>query len=90
MIRDNKDMIADTVRRLSDTHKYVFVTGGIGPTHDDITAECVATAFGLPLIRNAEAQALMEAHYARTGRELNEARLRMANTPEGAALVRST
>lgn len=42
MIRDNKDMIADTVRRLSDTHKYVFVTGGIGPTHDDVTLPAVA------------------------------------------------
>ncbi len=89
VIPDVEAMIVGAVNELRATYDYVFTTGGIGPTHDDITAECVAKAFGLPLIRNAEAQALMEAHYAKTGRELNEARLRMANTPEGAALVKN-
>ena len=89
IIPDDEDMIVGTVNEMRVAYDYVFTTGGIGPTHDDITAECIAKAFGLPLIRNAEAQALMEAHYARTGRELNEARLRMANTPEGAALVKN-
>ena len=65
----------------------MFTTGGIGPTHDDITAECVAKAFGRPLIRHPEALSRLEAHYERTGIELNEARLRMADTPEGAELI---
>ena len=89
VIPDDEDMIVGTVNEMRAAYDYVFTTGGIGPTHDDITSECVAKAFGLPLIRNAEAQALMEAHYARTGRELNESRLRMANTPDGAALVKN-
>jgi molybdenum cofactor synthesis domain-containing protein len=89
VIPDDEEMIVGTVNEMRAAYDYVFTTGGIGPTHDDITSECVAKAFGLPLIRNAEAQALMEAHYARTGRELNESRLRMANTPEGAALVKN-
>ena len=87
VIPDDEAMIIAAVNEMRATYDYVFTTGGIGPTHDDITAECVAKAFGLPLIRNQEAKALMEAHYARTGRELNEARLRMANTPKGATLV---
>ena len=89
VIPDDEEMIVGTVNEMRAAYDYVFTTGGIGPTHDDITSECVAKAFGLPLIRNAEAQALMEVHYVRTGRELNEARLRMANTPEGAALVKN-
>ena len=70
------------VRRRFD---YVFTTGGIGPTHDDITAECVAKAFGRPLIVNPEARAILEAWYPPG--ELTEARLRMARTPEGAVLI---
>jgi len=72
----------DEVRRRFD---YVFTTGGIGPTHDDITADCVAKAFGLPLIVNPEARAILEAHYPPG--QLTEARLRMARTPEGATLI---
>ncbi len=89
VIPDIEAAIVGAVNEMRAAYDYVFTTGGIGPTHDDITSECVAKAFGLPLIRNAEAEALMEAHYARTGRELNEARLRMANTPEGASLVKN-
>ena len=89
VIADDEAMIIGTVNEMRAAYDYVFTTGGIGPTHDDITAECVAKAFGLPLIRHAEAVALMKAHYERTGRELNEARLRMANTPKGAALVKN-
>ena len=89
VIADDEAMIIGTVNEMRAAYDYVFTTGGIGPTHDDITAECVAKAFGLPLIRNPEAVALMKAHYERTGRELNEARLRMANTPKGAALVKN-
>jgi len=89
VVPDVEATIVATVNELRVAYDYVFTTGGIGPTHDDITAECVAKAFGVPLIRNPKAQALLEAHYARTGREANEARLRMANTPEGAALVKN-
>ena len=71
VIADDEAMIIGTVNEMRAAYDYVFTTGGIGPTHDDITAECVAKAFGLPLIRNAEAVALMKAHYERTGRELN-------------------
>jgi molybdenum cofactor synthesis domain-containing protein len=89
VIPDVESAIIAAVNEMRAAYDYVFTTGGIGPTHDDITAGCVAKAFGLPLIRNAEAVALMEAHYAKTGRELNDARLRMANTPEGASLVKN-
>jgi molybdenum cofactor synthesis domain-containing protein len=89
VIPDIEAMIVKTVNELRAKYDYVFTTGGIGPTHDDITAESIAKALGVPLIRNAEAKALLEAHYEKTGRELNESRLRMANTPEGASLVRN-
>ena len=62
-------------------------SGGIGPTHDDITADCVAAAFGVSIDVRADARALLEAHYAKSGTELNAARLRMARIPEGAALI---
>jgi len=87
VIADVEDEIVAAVNALRARHDYVFTTGGIGPTHDDITAECVAKAFGRPLIRHPEALRRLEAHYERTGIELNEARLRMANTPEGADLI---
>jgi molybdenum cofactor synthesis domain-containing protein len=82
------DIEAEIVRAVNECrarYDYVFTTGGIGPTHDDITAACVAKAFGLTLIRNPEAVALLEKHYP--AGHLNEARLRMANTPEGAKLI---
>jgi molybdopterin-biosynthesis enzyme MoeA-like protein len=63
----------------------VFTTGGIGPTHDDITSGCVAKAFGVPLILDPRAKAILEKSYPTGG--LNEARLRMAHVPEGARLI---
>lgn len=87
VVPDTEDAIVGAVNALRATYDYVFTTGGIGPTHDDITAACIAKAFGVALICNPEARALLQAHYDRTGRELNEARLRMANTPEGATLI---
>ena len=85
VIPDIEAVIVRTLNEVRPAFDYVFTTGGIGPTHDDITADCVAKAFGVPLIVNPEARAIMEAHY-KPG-ELNEARLRMARTPEGASLI---
>jgi molybdenum cofactor synthesis domain-containing protein len=85
VIPDDEAVIVDTVNQVRGRFDYVFTTGGIGPTHDDITAECVAKAFGVPLIRNPEAVAILKAFYPPG--HLNEDRLRMANTPEGASLI---
>ncbi len=87
VIPDVEDTIVVTLNECRAAFDYVFTTGGIGPTHDDITAGSVAKAFGLPLIRNSEAVAILEARTRSAGFELNEARLRMANTPEGATLI---
>lgn len=85
VIPDIAEVIIATVNALRGTFDYVFTTGGIGPTHDDITAECVARAFGVPLILHPEALRMFQSHY-QPG-ELNAARLRMAHTPEGASLI---
>jgi molybdenum cofactor synthesis domain-containing protein len=81
-----RDEPAAIIRHVNETRReftYVFTTGGIGPTHDDITAECVAQAFGVPLELNDEAVERLQ----RSGRPLNEARLKMARLPRGAELV---
>jgi molybdenum cofactor synthesis domain-containing protein len=81
-----RDEPAAIIRHLNEARReftYVFTTGGIGPTHDDITAECVAQAFGVPLDRNEDAVQRLQ----RSGRPLNEARLKMARIPRGAVLV---
>jgi molybdenum cofactor synthesis domain-containing protein len=81
-----RDEPAAIIRHLNETRReftYVFTTGGIGPTHDDITAECVAQAFGVPLELNDDAVLRLQ----RSGRPLNEARLKMARLPRGAELV---
>jgi molybdenum cofactor synthesis domain-containing protein len=86
VVPDVEAEIAEAVNALRRRWRYVFSTGGIGPTHDDITAASMAVAFGVPLIRNAEAEERLRRHYA--GRSLlNAARLRMADTPEGASLI---
>lgn len=85
VVPDIEAEIIAAVNGLRVRFDYVFTTGGIGPTHDDITAECVAKAFGVPLIRHPEAECRLRAHYEPD--KLNEARLRMANTPEGATLI---
>ena len=87
VVPDIADEIIAAVNTLRQKYDYLFTTGGIGPTHDDITAECVAQAFGRALIENTEARRRLEARWAKTGIEMNEARLRMAKTPEGAALI---
>jgi molybdenum cofactor synthesis domain-containing protein len=85
VIPDDAAVIAATVNELRGKFDYVFTTGGIGPTHDDITAQSIADAFGVPLVLHPEAKRLLETHY-QPG-ELNEARLRMARVPEGAVLL---
>ncbi len=85
VIPDRVEVIVETLNEVRRRFDYVLTTGGIGPTHDDITAECVARAFGVPLIEHPEARAILEDHYGPD--ELNEARLRMAKTPEGASLI---
>lgn len=87
VVPDDGDAIAEAVNALRSRWDTVVTSGGIGPTHDDITADSIGAALGLPVGVNEEARALLQAHYDRTGRELNEARLRMARTPEGARLI---
>jgi len=87
VVPDVEATIVATLNEVRARFDYVFTTGGIGPTHDDITAECVAKAFGLPLIQHPEAMRRMAAHYQRQGTEFNAARQRMARTPEGASLI---
>ena len=85
VIPDDAGVIVATVNAVRPAFDYVFTTGGIGPTHDDITAQCVADAFGVPLVVHPDAKRLLEAHYP--AGHLNEARLRMAMVPEGAVLL---
>ncbi|HZH26866.1 MAG TPA: molybdopterin-binding protein [Azospirillaceae bacterium] len=85
VVSDVEADILAAVDALRQRYDYVFTTGGIGPTHDDITSACIAKAFGVPLERNAEAVRRLERHYAPG--QLNEARLRMADIPRGATLV---
>jgi molybdenum cofactor synthesis domain-containing protein len=85
VVADVEDEIVAALNELRARYDYVFTTGGIGPTHDDITSESVARAFGVKLIRHPEAERRLRAHYDPD--KVNEARLRMANTPDGATLV---
>ncbi len=87
VVSDDEAAIVSALDALRHSWTYVFTTGGIGPTHDDITADCVAKAFGVPLDLHPEAVAILKERLAKTGGELNEARLRMARIPRGAALV---
>ena len=86
-ISDDPDAIIAAVRALSDAYDHLFTSGGIGPTHDDITADCVAKAMGATIDVRDDARAILQAHYDRQGIEMNEARLRMARIPEGATLI---
>ncbi|GAN78544.1 competence/damage-inducible protein A [Acidisphaera rubrifaciens] len=85
VIPDVPDVIIATVNEVRARYDHVFTTGGIGPTHDDITSECVAAAFGVPWEPHPEAWARMERHY-KPG-EFNAARQRMATMPRGASLI---
>ena len=85
VIPDDPSVIVPTINEVRRAFDYVFTTGGIGPTHDDITAQCIADAFGAALVVHPEAKRLLETHYPPG--QLNEARLRMAMVPEGAVLL---
>ena len=87
VVSDDAPAIIAAVQALSDAFDHVFTSGGIGPTHDDITADCIAQAFGASIDVRDDARALLAAHYEPQGSELNEARLRMARIPEGAVLI---
>ena len=85
VIRDNEDEIIDTVNTLRKKYDYVFTTGGIGPTHDDITSESIAKAFGVPLEINPDALGILREYYKDS--ELTEARMKMTKIPKEAELV---
>ena len=87
VVSDDESAIIAAVNALRATYTYVFTTGGIGPTHDDITAECVAKAFGVPIDVDPRALAILKERMAKIGGELNEARMRMTRIPLGADLV---
>lgn len=87
IVGDEEGVIASALNALRSAHDYVFTSGGIGPTHDDITADAVATAFNRPVIEHPEAIALIERWYAARDEEVTPARRRMARMPEGARLI---
>ena len=86
-VSDDEPAIIDSVRALSKGYDHVFTSGGIGPTHDDITADAIAAAFETHIDVREDALTILKAHYERQGVELNEARLRMARIPDGAELI---
>jgi molybdenum cofactor synthesis domain-containing protein len=86
-VPDDMAAIVAAVNELRGRYTHVFTSGGIGPTHDDITADAVADAFGVPIGVREDARAILASHYADPERDLNPARLRMARVPEGARLI---
>lgn len=86
IVPDDIERIAGAVNSLRSANDYLFTTGGIGPTHDDITVDAIAAAFGVPVVVHPEARAILEDHYRDRG-GLTDARLRMARVPEGAELI---
>lgn len=87
IVNDDPAAITAAVQALSAAYDTLFTSGGIGPTHDDITADCVAAAFDDPIDIRDDARALLQAHYDKGGQELNAARLRMARIPDSATLI---
>ena len=86
IVPDVEDRIADAVNALRHAHDYLFTTGGIGPTHDDITVDSIAAALGVAVVVHPEGRAILEHYYEGRG-GLTEARLRMARVPQGADLI---
>ncbi len=89
-VADVEEDIVAAVNALRARYTYVFTTGGIGPTHDDITADAVGKAFGVPVEHDPRAVETLLAYFKQMGREPNEARLRMARVPRGATLIENT
>src|ERR1700756_2593934 len=87
VVPDVEEEIVAAINALRHRYTYLFTTGGIGPTHDDITADCVAKAFGVGIDHHPEVVARFRERWS--GQDLNEARLRMARIPDGAELIQS-
>jgi molybdenum cofactor synthesis domain-containing protein len=87
VVSDDETAIVSALNALRSAYTYVFTTGGIGPTHDDITADCIAKAFGVTIDYDPRAVAILEERMAKTGNVMNEARMRMTRIPKGADLV---
>jgi len=87
VVTDVSEVIVKAVNNLRKQYNYVFTTGGIGPTHDDITAECIADAFNVALPAHPEATARLLAYFTERGIEANADRMRMARIPVGATLI---
>ena len=87
IVPDDIGRIAENVNALRDAYDYLFTTGGIGPTHDDITVDALAEAFGVPVVVHPDARKILEHYYRDRPGGLTEARLRMARVPEGAELI---
>jgi molybdenum cofactor synthesis domain-containing protein len=87
VVPDVEARIVEAVNALRAANDYLFTTGGIGPTHDDITVDAVAKALGVPVVIHPDARAMLERYYTGRGQALSEARLRMARVPEGADLI---
>ncbi|MDH3264263.1 MAG: molybdopterin-binding protein [Paracoccaceae bacterium] len=87
VVPDDHEAIVAALGALRAAYDHVFTSGGIGPTHDDITADAIAAAFGAKIGIREDARALLAAHYERSGLEFNAARQRMARIPEGATLI---
>ena len=89
IVPDDSGRIGEAVNELRAAHDYLFTTGGIGPTHDDITVDAIAAAFGVPVVVHPEARRILEDYYRDRPGGLTEARMRMARTPEGAELLKN-
>jgi molybdenum cofactor synthesis domain-containing protein len=87
VVSDDTAAIIEAINALRAQYDTVFTSGGIGPTHDDITADAIAQAVGVHIGVRADARALLQAHYDRAGLDFNTARQRMARIPDGAALI---
>ena len=87
VVGDRTGAIVEAVNALRPRNDYLFTTGGIGPTHDDITVDAIAEALGVPVVHHPAALAILERYYARRGEQLTEARKRMARVPQGAELI---
>jgi molybdenum cofactor synthesis domain-containing protein len=90
VVGDDEAAIVDAVNALRERYTYLFTTGGIGPTHDDITADAIAKAMGVPIDHDPRAVELLHAFFARRGIEATPARMRMARIPRGAELIANT